>query len=126
MAQISDSGLSPWNDTGTFAQYEQQQHTMTNVFMESLKSVSPGSGAYLNEARISSRWFVSFVAYDRTYRRMRSILTGRIRSTEAIIKSCYTSRTLGTLISCCTGPLPLVEIDGSVKMMDDFAAARAQ
>ncbi|PBK79957.1 FAD binding domain protein [Armillaria gallica] len=40
----------PWNDTGTFAQYEQQQHTMTNVFMESLKSVSPGSGAYLNEA----------------------------------------------------------------------------
>ncbi|KAK0243576.1 FAD binding domain protein [Armillaria nabsnona] len=47
----------PWNDTGTFVQYEQQQHTMTNVFMESLKSVSPGSGAYLNEARISSRCF---------------------------------------------------------------------
>ncbi|PBK61988.1 FAD binding domain protein [Armillaria solidipes] len=40
----------PWSDTGTFAQYEQQQHMMTNVFMESLKSVSPGSGAYLNEA----------------------------------------------------------------------------
>ncbi|KAK0432921.1 FAD binding domain protein [Armillaria borealis] len=42
----------PWNDTGTFAQYEEQQHTMTNVFMESLKSVSPRSGAYLNEADI--------------------------------------------------------------------------
>ncbi|KAK0190215.1 FAD binding domain protein [Armillaria mellea] len=40
----------PWNDTGTFTQYEEQQHMMTNVFMESLKSVSPGSGAYLNEA----------------------------------------------------------------------------
>lgn len=40
---------SPWNDTGTISQANEQQFKMTNIFMESLKSVSPGSGAYLNE-----------------------------------------------------------------------------
>jgi hypothetical protein len=40
-----------WNQTGTPAQAYTQQKKITNAYVPSLKALSPGSGAYLNEAR---------------------------------------------------------------------------
>ncbi|PPQ65125.1 hypothetical protein CVT24_003016 [Panaeolus cyanescens] len=58
----------PWNDTGTHEQYLQQQKTLTDVFTQTMKKVSPNSGAYLNEAdAFDPDWKIDFYGsnYDR-------------------------------------------------------------
>jgi len=39
-----------WNDTGTQAQALAERENMTTIYMASLKTVTPDSGAYMSEA----------------------------------------------------------------------------
>ncbi|EJD50432.1 FAD binding domain protein [Auricularia subglabra TFB-10046 SS5] len=61
-----------WNATGTPEQARAQQEKITNVYVPSLKALTPASGAYLNEADGSDPdWRRDF--YGQNYRRLLAV-----------------------------------------------------
>ncbi|KAF9645739.1 FAD binding domain protein [Thelephora ganbajun] len=55
----------PWNDNGTYDAVLQQRSRITNYYMATLKNITHGSGAYLNEGDpFDPDWQHSFYGYN--------------------------------------------------------------
>lgn len=64
--------ITNWNSTAPWAKMEEDQAKMTNVLMPKIEAVTPGSGAYMNEADFRQKnWESTF--FGDNYQRLLSI-----------------------------------------------------
>lgn len=69
---IQQQLITNWNSTAPWADMEAAQQRMTNVFMPKIEAVTPGSGAYLNEADFQQKnWQNTF--FGANYPKLKAI-----------------------------------------------------
>lgn len=103
-ALMSIMVVGPWNFTAPREEMVQRENELTDNVMPQLEAVTPGSGAYLNEADFQQRnWQEDF--YGSNYEKLRSVKKkydpGNIfYATTAVGSEAWTVASDGRLCQC--------------------------